>query len=128
MILAPVTSVHGFKPDAPMTFRLIGVLDRVLVESFTDACAGMLVTGPRTLIVSLRETLATRDESLTRFVAMLAAYQIAGHNVMLDINRGWARLLGDSALMFARASDADFRDARRGFILAHSTDRRAGAV
>ncbi|GAC1409234.1 MAG: hypothetical protein NVSMB64_17950 [Candidatus Velthaea sp.] len=126
MILTPVASAYGRAVQTPFTVRLIGVLDRVLVEQFTDACAGLLHSGPRTLVVSLRDTLAMRDESLRRFVQMLVAYRAAGHRVLIEANAGWNRLLRESGAAFSQPDDTDYRAARRGVILAHSTERRSG--
>ena len=128
MILAPVVSVAGNLIAAPVTLRLIGTLDRVLIESFSDACAGLAAPGGRTLIVNVRDLTVLRDENLDRFFALLQAYEAAGHRVCVDGTPAWRRISTARGASFAASSAVDVRTTRRQVIICHSVDKRAGAA
>jgi len=118
----PVPRTEG----SPVAVRLIGILDRPLVESFSDASAGMLVTGPRTMVVNVVDTHAVRDESFRRFVALLEGYRAAGHDIRLHVNAAWRKLLRTHRAFFTEV-DADVHKAtRRQVIIAQTTEKRAG--
>ncbi len=128
MILAPVLSVADTVVGSPVTVRLIGMLDRVLIESFSDACAGLFAPGGRTLIVLVRDLTVMRDESLDRFLALLGAYEEAGHRVFVNGTPAWRKMTAARGLRFAESSAIDGRSTRRQVIICHSMDRRAGAA
>ncbi len=109
---------------APIAIRLIGVLDRVLIESFSDACAGLAATGRRTFIVALRDLTAMKDESLTRFIATLEALRDGGHDVRISGRPGWRKLFRPAGAAFADAGDLG-SVARRQIIIAQSSGRRS---
>jgi hypothetical protein len=120
MILSPVPPAFGPSVNAPITVRLIGSLDRTLVESFTDCCSGLMVVGRQTLFVSLRDVLTMRDENLTRFIATLEAYRVAGHDVRIDGGPVWTKLLREAGLVFEPVVEGDEKATRRQVIIAHS--------
>jgi hypothetical protein len=105
---------------------MIGILDRPLVESFSDASAGMLVSGPRTLIVNVVDTHAARDESFRRFVAVLESYRAAGHDIRLHLNAAWRKLLRTHRAFFNETDPLVDRATRRQIIIAQTTEKRAG--
>jgi len=111
---------------SPVAVRMIGILDRPLVESFADASSGMLVTGPRTLVVNLVDAHAVRDESFRRFVALLEGYRVAGHDIRLHLNAAWRKLLRTHRAFFSEADPDVHRATRRQIIIAQTTERRAG--
>jgi len=112
---------------SPVAVRLIGILDRPLVESFADASGGMLVTGPRTLVVNVVDAHAVRDESFRRFVALLEGYRAAGHDVRVHVNAAWRKLLRTHRAFFTEADPDVQRATRRQIIIAQTTEKRAGA-
>jgi hypothetical protein len=128
MILAPVLPVAANAFDTPVTIRLIGILDRTLIESFTDAFAGLTAPGKRTLIIVVRDLLAMRDESLDRFLATLEAYRAAGHRVLVDATPTWRKIVRGRGPIFDESSTVDGPSARRQIIICHSVDKRAGAA
>jgi hypothetical protein len=128
MILAPLAPHAPNARDTTVTVRLIGILDRVLIESISDAVAGLTATGRRTFIVLVRDLVAMRDESLDRFLATLDAYRAAGHNVFIDSTPAWRKIVGRRTPQFERSAPVDDRGARRQIIICHSLDRRAGAA
>src|ERR1700761_1306845 len=119
MILAPIPQAFGSLEAAPIAVRLIGSLDRTLIEAFTESCSGLMVTGRQTLIISLGDVLAMRDDNLRRFIATLDAYQLAGHNIRIDGNATWAKHFREFGVEFAPAGDGAGRT-RRQVIIAHS--------
>jgi len=120
MIMAPVPLADGSTVGSPIAVRLIGVLDRTLIEAFTESCAGLMVVGRRTLVVSVRDVLAMRDDSLRRFIATLGAYRAAGHEVRIEGNPTWAKLFREAGVSFPGAAEGDERATRRQIIIAHS--------
>jgi hypothetical protein len=128
MILAPVLPVNASTLDTPVTVRLIGILDRVLIESFTDACAGLTATGRRTLIFLVRDLVAMRDESLDRFLATLQAYRSAGHGVYVEATPTWRKTVRGRGPLFDESNRVVGLSARRQIIICHSADKRGGAV
>ncbi len=126
MALASIPVAVPRTEGAPVAVRMIGILDRPLVESFSDACAGMLVTGPRTLVVNVVDTHAVRDESFRRFVAQLEGFRAAGHDIRLHVHAAWRKLLRAHRAFFTEV-DADVHKAtRRQVIIAQTTEKRAG--
>lgn len=111
---------------SPVAVRMIGILDRPLVESFADASSGMLVTGPRTLVVNVVDTHAVRDESFRRFVALLESYRAAGHDVRLHVNAAWRKLLRTHRAFFTEVDPLVHKATRRQIIIAQTTEKRAG--
>jgi hypothetical protein len=107
---------------------LIGILDRVLIESIGDAFAGLTTPGRRTLIVRVRDLVAMRDESLDRFLALLDAYRAAGNRVFIDATPAWRKIVRGRNPRFDESSLAERPGVRRQIIICHSTDRRAGAA
>jgi hypothetical protein len=127
MILAPVPLADGTTVGTPIAVRLIGVLDRTLIEAFSESCAGLMVVGRRTLIVSIRDVLAMRDDSLRRFIATLDAYRVAGHDVRVDGNATWTKLFREASTSFPGPAGGDDRATRRQIIIAHSLVNAKGA-
>ncbi|MFN2461955.1 MAG: hypothetical protein ABR591_14960 [Candidatus Velthaea sp.] len=128
MILASVPFVEGSTAGTPIAVRVIGVLDRALVETFTDSCPGLLASGRRTLILFLNDVVAMRDESLRRFVATLEAYRTAGHTVLVAHNPSWSRLFRHCGTQFRPPAAGDAAGTRRQLIIAQSSERRTGAA
>ncbi len=128
MILSPVVSVTRKTVDSPVTVRLIGVLDRVLIESFADACTGLAATGGRTLIVLVRDLAVMRDESLDRFLKILTAYQAAGHRVFINGTPAWRKITAERGAQFQASTESEGQTTRRQVIICHSMDKRAGAA
>jgi len=127
MAFASLPIAHSEHAVSPVAVRMIGILDRPLVESFADASAGMLVTGPRTLVVNVVDTHAVRDESFRRFVALLEGHRAAGNDVRLQLNAAWRKLLRAHRAFFTEV-DADIQRAtRRQIIIAQTTEKRVGA-
>jgi anti-anti-sigma regulatory factor len=125
MILAPAA------PNACETsirVRPIGVLDRVLVESISDAFAGLTAPGNRTLIVMVRDLVAMGDASLDRFLAMLDAFRTAGNRVLIDATPTWRKMVRGRGPQFEEVTAAKGLGARRQIIICHSSDKRAGAA
>jgi anti-anti-sigma regulatory factor len=128
MILTPVLPVGTNSTDAPVTVRLIGMLDRVLIESFTDTTAGLAAGGSRTLIILVRDLVVMRDDSLDRFLATLDAYRAAGHRVFIDGSPSWRKTLRGLGARFEQSSPTHERSARRQVIICHSMEKRSGAA
>jgi anti-anti-sigma regulatory factor len=128
MILTPVLPVPANDIDTPITVRLIGILDRVLIESFTDTFAGLAAGGSRTLIVLVRDLVVMRDDSLNRFLATLDAYRAAGHRVFIDGSPTWRKTVRGMGPHFEPSDPAHGRSARRQVIICHSMDKRSGAA
>jgi hypothetical protein len=128
MILAPVAPVAPMACDAPITIRLIGMLDRVLIESTSDAFAGLTAAGGRTLIVRVRDIIAMRDESLDRFLALLDGYRSAGNRVLIESTPTWRKVVRGLTPQFAESTPAQNLNARRQIIICHSVDKRVGAA
>jgi len=128
MILTPVLPVAAKDVDAPVTVRLIGILDRVLIESFTDTFAGLASAGSRKLIVSVRDLVVMRDDSLNRFLATLDAIRAAGHDVYIDGTPTWRKVVRGLSARFEPSSPADGKSARRQVIICHSMEKRSGAA
>jgi anti-anti-sigma regulatory factor len=120
MILAPIPQAFGSIEAVPIAVRLIGSLDRTLIEAFTESCSGLMVTGRQTLIISLGDVLAMRDDNLRRFIATLDAYQLAGHIIFVDGNASWAKHFREFGVEFAAAGEGAGRTTRRQVIIAHS--------
>jgi len=78
------------------------------------------VVGRQTLFVSLRDVLTMRDENLTRFIATLEAYRVAGHDVRIDGGPIWTKLLREAGLVFEPVVEGDEKATRRQVIIAHS--------
>ncbi len=128
MILAPVLPVTPTVVDTPVTIRLIGTLDRILIENFNDAFVGLAAPGKRTLIVMVRDLVAFRDESLDRFLATLEAYRAAGHRVVIDSTPAWRKIVRGRDRNFEQSTPVEGARARRQIIICHSLDKRAGAA
>jgi hypothetical protein len=128
MILAPVLPAAANTCETPVTLRLIGILDRVLIESISDAIAGLTAPGRRRLIVVVRDLVAMRDESLDRFLATLSAFRSAGNEVFIDSTPTWRKTVRGRGPSFDDAGVAEGRSARRQVIICHSLDKRAGAA
>ncbi len=127
MILAPVISAAGQTLDTPVTVRLIGILDRVLVESLANACAGLTVSGRRTLVILVRDLEAARDENLDRLLATLQAYRSAGHRVFIEATPAWRKMVRGRGGNIDESTDFDGRASRRQIIICHSSDKRGAA-
>lgn len=126
MALASVPIARPQTVGTPIAVRLIGILDRPLIESFANASAGVLIGGPRTLIVNVGDAHAMHDESFRRFVAVLESYRAAGHDIRLTLNAAWRKLMREHRAFFSEV-DADVQRAtRRQLIIAQTTERRAG--
>ena len=125
MMLAPVAIPDRVASGTPVCVRLIGTLDRALVEGFSDACAGLVSVGRRTLVVSLRDVVALNDENFARFAATLAAYQRVGHEIRLAGSGAWLKSLREAGVAVTKRQDGDARSARRQIIIASSGGRRA---
>jgi hypothetical protein len=128
MILAPVLPAAASALDTPVAVRLIGILDRVLIDSFTDAFANMTSPGKRTLVVLVRDLVAMRDDSLDRFLATLEAYRAAGHRVFIAATPTWRKIVRGRGPCFDESTPVDVKTARRQIIICHSTDKRSGAA
>jgi hypothetical protein len=128
MILAPVMPVAPKSIDTPVTVRLIGILDRALIESFADAFTGLTAPGKRTLIVLVRDLVAMRDDSLDRFLATLEAYRAAGHRVFVESTPSWRKTVRGLGAAFEPIPPDEGRTTRRQIIICHSMDRRVGAA
>jgi hypothetical protein len=128
MILAPVLPVVPTVIDTPVTIRLIGTLDRILVENFNDAFLGLAAPGKRTLIVMVRDLVVLRDENLDRFLATLESYRAAGHRVVIDSTPTWRKIVRGRDRGFEQSTPIDGVRARRQIIICHSLDKRAGAA
>lgn len=125
MMIAPVALPDRIARGAPVSVRMIGTLDRVLVEAFADACAGLFCVGRRTLIVSIRHVVMMHDENLERFAATLRAYRVAGHEILLDGPASLLKSLREAGVEVVKADGSMDRAIRRQIIIAHSSDRRA---
>jgi hypothetical protein len=128
MILAPVLPVAQHPAQTPVTFRLIGILDRALLESFTDAFAGLTAPGRRTLIVLVRDLVVMHDDSLERFLATLERFRAAGNTVCIETTPTWRKILRGRAAAFEASTPVQGRSARRQVIICHSVDKRVGAA
>jgi len=124
--LAPVPVAVPLTIGSPIAVRLIGMLDRPLIETFADSCAGVLVGGPRTLIVSLTDVQALKDESFRRFVATLESFRAAGHDVRVKLNASWRKLLRENRTFFGEADEELHKATRRQLIIAQTTGKGAG--
>jgi hypothetical protein len=111
-----------------VTLRLIGILDRVLIESISDAIAGLTAPGRRTLVVVVRDLVVMRDESLDRFLATLEAFRTAGNQVFIDSTPTWRKVVRGRGTQFEDSSGSEGRSARRQVIICHSLDKRAGVA
>jgi hypothetical protein len=128
MIPAPVVPVSPASFETPVTLRLIGTLDRVLIENISDAIAGLTAPGRRTLVVLVRDLVVMRGESLDRFLTMLDAYRAAGNRVFIDATPAWRKIVRGSGPKFEDSALTDGLTARRQIIICHSIDKRAGAA
>jgi hypothetical protein len=128
MILAPVVPAAERTLQTPVTIRLIGILDRALLESFADAFAGLTAPGRRTLIVLLRDLVVMNDGSLDRFLATLERFRAAGNAVCIETTPAWRKLLRGRAARFEESTPVQGRSARRQLIICHSVDKRVGAA
>jgi hypothetical protein len=128
MILAPVVPVAERTSDTPVTIRLIGILDRALLESFADAFSGLTAPGRRTLIVLVRDLVVMRDDSLERFLATLERFRAAGNTVCIETTPAWRKILRGRAEQFEASTPVQGRSARRQLIICHSVDKRVGAA
>ena len=125
MMIAPVVRVDGAELSQvqPVAVRLIGVLDRVLIERFTDACNGLFTVGRAQLIVALRDLVPVQRVSIERLIETLKAYRDAGHDVSVTMNPVWRRLLRDAKVTLAESVHLG-HGTRRQIIVAHSVDPR----
>jgi len=129
MILAPVLPVPTRVVATPVTIRLIGTLDRVLIGNFTEAFEGLTTAGSRTFIVMVRDLVVLRDECLDRFLATLDAYVLAGHRVIVDATPSWRKAVRGRSVAFEQGAPHDDVRSRRQLIICHSLDKRtAGAA
>jgi hypothetical protein len=128
MILAPVLPVGANALETPVAVRLIGILDRKLIDSFAEAFGGVAASGKRTLVVLVRDLVAMRGESLDRFLATLDAYRAAGHRVRIAATPAWRKIVRGRGPSFEESSSLEVRNARRQIIICHSTEKRAGAA
>jgi hypothetical protein len=129
MILTPVfPAAAADASDTAVTLRLIGTLDRVLIESISDAIAGLTAPGRRTLIVVVRDLVAMRDESLDRFLATLDAFRAAGNRVFIDATPTWRKVVRGREPSFEASTSVEERSSRRQVIICHSLEKRAGAA
>jgi hypothetical protein len=125
MILAPVAERSA---ETPVTVRLIGILDRTLLESFADAFTGLTAPGRRTLIVLVRDLVVMHDDSLDRFLATLERFRAAGNTVCIETTPTWRKMLRGRAEKFEASTPVQGRSARRQLIICHSADKRVGAA
>ena len=93
MILAAALPVVERSSPTPVTIRLIGILDRALLESFADAFAGLTAPGSRTLIVLVRDLIVMHEDNLNRFLATLERFRAAGNDVCIETTPAWRRIL-----------------------------------
>jgi hypothetical protein len=128
MILAPVLPVAERTIETPVTIRLIGILDRALLESFADAFAGLTAPGRRTLIVLVRDLVVMKDESLERFLKTLEQFRAAGNTVCIETTPTWRKILRGRGQHFEASTAVQGRSARRQLIICHSVDKRVGAA
>ncbi len=128
MILAPSVPVVEPTLAPPVTVRLIGILDRSLLESFTDAFTGLTAPGRRKLIVLVRDLVAMNDGCLDRFLATLERFQAAGNAVSIETTPSWRKILRGRGAQFEESTPLYGRSARRQLIICHSVDKRAGAA
>jgi hypothetical protein len=128
MILAPAVPVAELTGQSPVAIRLIGVLDRALLESFADAFSGLTAPGRRTLIVLLRDLVVIHDDNLDRFLATLDRFRAAGNTVCVETTPTWRKILRGRAEQFDSSTSIQGRSARRQLIICHSADKRAGAA
>jgi hypothetical protein len=128
MILTPVAPAVPSACETTVTVRLIGILDRVLIESISDAFAGLTAPGRRTLVVLVRDLVAMRDESLDRFLALLDAYRTAGNRVFIDGTPTWRKTVRGRGPNFEESTLIAESSVRRQIIICHSADKRAGAA
>jgi len=128
MILAAALPVVERSSPTPVTIRLIGILDRALLESFADAFAGLTAPGSRTLIVLVRDLIVMHEDNLNRFLATLERFRAAGNDVCIETTPAWRRILRGRAEQFAASTPLQGRSARRQLIICHSVDKRAGAA
>jgi anti-anti-sigma regulatory factor len=128
MILAPVPPVAERTLPTPVTIRLIGILDRALLESFADAFSGLTAPGQRTLIVLVRDLSVMNDDSLDRFLATLERFRAAGNTICIDTTPAWRKIMRGRAKQFEASTPMQGRSARRQLIICHSVDKRTGAA
>jgi hypothetical protein len=128
MILAPVALMPQQTRETPITIRLIGILDRSLLESFSDAFAGLTAPGRRTLIVLVRDLVVMRDESLERFLTTLERFRAAGNRVCIESTPAWRKIVRGRQTQFEESTSIQGRSARRQVIICHSVDKRIGAA
>jgi hypothetical protein len=127
-MLSSVPALDAAGLSLPVAVRLIGVLDRVVIDAFGDVCDELIASGRRTLIVSVRDLQASRDVHLSAFCARLEACSAAGFDVRIAGTPIWTKLLQERNLRY-RAADPDVqRSARRQTIIAHTAPKRAGAA
>ena len=128
MILTPASPVAAQLAETPVAVRLIGMLDRDLVDSLSEAFAALAVGGRRTLIVVVRDLVLLRDEHLERFLGMLDAWSAAGHRILVDGSAAWRKVVRGLGARFEASTPALGRSARRQVIICHSLEKRRGAA
>ncbi|MGB8265093.1 MAG: hypothetical protein WCE44_02100 [Candidatus Velthaea sp.] len=126
MALASSPAALSRTAGTPIAVRLIGILDRPLIDVFSEWCGAMLAGGPRTLVVKLADVQARRDESFRRFVALLESFRAAGCDIRLNPNASWRRLLRDHRASFSEADLEIQKATRRQLIVANSMEKRVG--
>jgi hypothetical protein len=128
MMIAPVVQVDGaeISQAQPIAVRLIGVLDRVLIDRFTDACTGLFAAGRATIVVALRDLVPVQRPSIERLITTLKAYRDAGHYVSVTTNPMWRRMLREADATLLESVGLGL-GTRRQIIIAHSVDSQDDA-
>ena len=106
---------------APVTLRLIGVLDAELVTSFTGLSDELVQPAGGTLLVDVRDLHVPAEVHMDALVGAIRTARAAGRDVRLDAKSlPWRRLL-KAELSAQPLVDAPMRAAvRRTVIMAHS--------
>ncbi len=110
---------------APVSLRLIGVLDADLVEAFGVLERTLVGLDGSTVLVDVRDVDVVGESEMRALAGVIRAARVAGRDVRLDARSlHWKRIAKENISLYPSV-DAELRSSvRRTVILAHSVRKK----
>jgi anti-anti-sigma regulatory factor len=111
--------------SAPVSLRLIGILDADLVTAFSTLERGLVGIDGSTVLVDVRDVQVLAESEMGALAGVVAAARREGRDVRLDARSLQWKRVAKKNLSAQPAVDAQLRSTvRRTVILAHSVRRQ----
>jgi len=111
--------------SAPVSLRLIGILDADLVSAFSTLERGLVGIDASTVLVDVRDLQVIAESQMAELAGVVAAARREGRDVRLDARSLHWKRVAKKNLSGQPAVDAQLRSVvRRTVILAHSVRRK----